>query len=205
MLKGPLFNYGVNEGMTPRGGWFFEQEFLGSLIRIPSKGSAQSSAHIVQLVTEFRIKNAIDIDGVAADVASQTLARSPINKRWNPKAIPSVREKVPQIKRVKEHIEGLIHEHIELVPDHQANERAKVCINCPQNIKWKSDCGGCNTKVEQDVFGIRRLTKFGLDAGLRSCRLTGHHLGLSVFLTEERLPKQNEKFPEKCWIPKAQA
>lgn len=200
MKNRPLSQYGVNDGVSPKGGWFFDDVIKSHPVRIPTKGSANSSAHLIELVNDFRIRNGIETDSTARDIASQILARSPISKRGTAKELVSVREKIPQIKRIKRHIEELSSAPAELVSEFEAKERAKVCANCPQNIKWESDCGGCNKQVVSDVMRARRLTKFGLDAVLRSCRLTGHHLGLSVFLADDALPTRTDNFPEKCWV-----
>lgn len=91
----------------------------------------------------------------------------------------------------------------EVVSQELAQERAKICIQCPKNVR-----GGVVTKAiawaikEQTDLKNDLQLKVDGEKSLHSCRVCTCWLRLKIWLPIEKLRKEqseNELYPTFCW------
>lgn len=192
-----LADCGVNTSVVPPGGWYYIQDIGdGQVLKI---GPDKSDSELLLSVQRIRAQMGIPNESCADDIAQQIKARSPRNDSGR---IGRAVQKTPQITRISEWQSGLAVGRVVTVPAHKVCERASICAKCPQNIFWKtSACAPCNERVMQESIKMRRQANFNFDPILQSCRKTGEHLPLAVFLDRTEHPVESkEGLPENCWL-----
>lgn len=88
-----------------------------------------------------------------------------------------------------------------LVPSEEAERRARICANCPQNLH--GICTSCLGNEFQDVFRwlIARRRETKLDSVLDTCGVCGCLLRAKVHVSLDELAKMDKKtYPENCWL-----
>lgn len=79
-----------------------------------------------------------------------------------------------------------------------AHKRAGICDHCPNNVRYETACGPCNSAIRQKAMiclGSRKTTH---DANLKGCRVFGHLNRAAVWM--DNVPRQaRSKIPSPCW------
>jgi len=202
-----LKDFDIIEDLKPiGGGWRYMQvQRDGSLQRIPATGSAQTGRALVEQVRTYRINEGLAMGDPVRDVADYIRRVSPNNDRFRGKgaAYGQPREEgfVPLIQRLREWIDSLGPKKPMLLTKHEATERAQKCVGCPQNVKWKTNCGECVQAIEYLGSCIRGTCTYELDDALLGCRLHNLHLPTAVFIDRDFLPAKHSNAPAACWLP----
>lgn len=88
-----------------------------------------------------------------------------------------------------------------LVPQEEANRRAKICANCPQSLS--GICTSCMGNEFFDIFGwfLRAGRKTPYDAGLGVCAICGCLLTAKVHVSSETLFElSRHTYTPNCWL-----
>jgi hypothetical protein len=86
-----------------------------------------------------------------------------------------------------------------LVTDEVAEERAKICRSCPQNINWRAGCNSCIAAADRLCASIRQARETKSTEVLGGCRMLRHDNRTAVFLDKDVLHKTNT-LPNTCWL-----
>lgn len=207
-----LNSQGIITALKPIGGWRYPQLVDGTVIVVlpehaPSGHYPDHGEKLVAAVRLFRIKRGIEPGEPARDVAEFIRRVSPVNDYYrgkNPDVIgkPRVREITPLIQDMRQWTEQTILQKPKLVNVAEAAERAEICLRCPQNVRWQTQCGDCNKELEQRVITLRAAVMFDFDPALLGCRAHRIPLQAAVFMDRDYLPANSPSAPEYCWIPK---
>jgi hypothetical protein len=85
----------------------------------------------------------------------------------------------------------------ELVPQEEAERRAKICAACPHQIAT-SGCWGCKG-IAGMLPAIAGARKTSYDMQLKACGVCGCYNAVSVHLPVEVQGGDNLEFPDFCW------
>lgn len=88
-----------------------------------------------------------------------------------------------------------------LVSADVANNRARICANCPKNLH--GICTSCAGSEFMDIFGwfVRQGRSTPLDAHLDTCSECGCLLRAKVHISTEELEKlEPHTYPDNCWL-----
>lgn len=88
-----------------------------------------------------------------------------------------------------------------MVPQEEAERRAVVCANCPNNLH--GICTGCVGNEFMDIFGwfLRQGRKTQLDSVLDTCSVCGCLLKAKVHVSNETLFELSKHhYPPNCWL-----
>lgn len=88
-----------------------------------------------------------------------------------------------------------------LVPPEEAERRARICANCPQNLH--GICTSCAGNEFHDIFQwlIRRGRRTEFDQVLDTCYTCGCLLQAKVHVSLDELAKlEKHSYPENCWL-----
>jgi hypothetical protein len=199
-----LEDHGVITAIKPsREGWRYEQTYAGRLWRIPTTGSAGTGDKLVQAVAAFRAAQGIAPGDPVADVANYIKKVSPLNDKWKGRQIgqPRVRQVSPIIHDLRQWVDTTACRKPRFVSGVEANERALVCLACPQNIRWEvTGCESCNTEVERRSYLLRQSKEAQGEDALKACRLHKCHLPAAVHIDRDHLPQRHPEAPEACWM-----
>jgi len=88
----------------------------------------------------------------------------------------------------------------ELVPQEEAERRAKICAACPHQINT-SGCWGCKgiAGMLPHIAGARKTS---YDMQLKACGICGCYNAVSVHLPVEVQGGEDLEFPDFCWKSK---
>lgn len=204
-----LRDFDIIEDVKPLGGgWRYMQPMPdGTLHRVPTQGAAGSGHELVEMVRKFRVNMAIDPGDYERDVADYIRQVSLPNDRFRGKGAgyqkPRRDGHTPLIQRLRAWVDDMAPRKPRLMTPGEATERAQICIGCPQNVRWKTQCGDCNDAVEYTGHTMRGTCNFPLDDALHACRLHNLHLPSAVFLDRDHLPAKIAEAPAQCWLPNA--
>ena len=88
-----------------------------------------------------------------------------------------------------------------LVPQAEADRRAKICANCPENLRGV--CSSCMSNEFFDIFGwlLRANRKTPYDAALEVCNTCGCLLTAKTHISNETLFELSKHtYPPNCWL-----
>lgn len=202
-----LRDFDIIEDLKPiGGGWRYIQAYPnGSLQRIPNQGAAPTARSLVQQVRQFRINEGLPMGDPERDISEYIRKVSPNNDRYRGKGgrlnVPRPEPFIPLIQRVREWLDGTAPRKPMIVSEPEATERAQICIACQQNVRWKTNCGECNTAADYIAFTMRGVLSYPLDDALHGCRIHGMHLPAAVFIDRDDLPAKLPEAPAPCWMP----
>jgi hypothetical protein len=199
-------HYGLLTALKPiGGGWRYLQNTPQGPIRVPHKGSAQSAEALVELVRQLRIELGLEIGDPNHDVSDYIKKVSPINDRFHndPMHSPNpARPSRPIIQDLREWLDHRLPFKPKLVSVPEADERAKICLTCRQNIKWQAGCAPCNEEINYRVSSLRALPVYHLDKNLKACRLQRAPIQAMIFIDRDEMPPPHPEQPAECWIGK---
>lgn len=201
----------LSRSVVPPGGFYYEQGLSdGSWSRIEG-GSLE---HLLDLILRYRQNNGMILaegtvptpEGVANDYHAWACSRWP----W---LCTGVREPVPQttevhgvgpsgfellVLRMQRWVDNLRRAPIGWVDPKRAIDRAQICVGCPSNVDWTTNCGSCNQNLTMSAAAVRGVRRTGLEAGLKGCRAFGTLQELAVWLED---PQGDRRYapPPQCW------
>jgi hypothetical protein len=201
-----FLDHGLISAVKPiGGGWRYLQVHQGQTWRIPAEGSAKSAEVLVQQVTDFRVANGIALGDPFADVVDFIRKVSPNNDRWQGRVVgqPRAHEITPLIQDLRVWIDKTATDKPRFILTDEARDRARICMTCPQNIRWElSGCGACNEEIHIRSYQLRQAkTVPPEEDALRGCRLHRIELKAAVHLDRDFLPQRHTDAPPQCWIP----
>lgn len=207
-----LKDHGIIEDLKPLGGgWRYVQDVRGTLHTIPASfdpikktNGAIKGRVLVEMVRQFRINMGLPEGTPDQDIADFIKRISPPNDRFRTThgvSIPRTHAIRPLAQDLREWVDAVAPERPMLLTEPEATERAQACLKCPQNIKWKTGCGECNTEIEYRGALLRNRANYGYDELLRGCRLHKVLLSAAVFLDRDNLPARDPQAPAECWMP----
>lgn len=93
-----------------------------------------------------------------------------------------------------------------LVDQSVADRRAKICANCPQNLR--NICTSCMGNEFFDIFGwfLRAGRKTPYDAAIEVCAVCGCILTAKVHVSDDTLfTLSKHAYPDNCWLARTPA
>ena len=90
----------------------------------------------------------------------------------------------------------------ELVDDGAASDRAALCLQCPYNKPWRTNCAPCWAVTETLLAQLRRLRSTGPTKPLFACEVDGSDNRTSVFMPDETMKPDAATAPRfwvSCW------
>jgi len=109
----------------------------------------------------------------------------------------SFRRFIPLIQRIAEWLGQLGQEPKPFTTPAEADKRAHICTQCPQNIRFETSCQPCNQNVRMETVRILGTRKTRHDQNLMGCRMLGHANRIAVWLDADRI--ENQSLPANCW------
>lgn len=205
--------YGIITGIGPAGGWHYIQPTPNGDERIPQRGRARNDDELVDLVRHYRVNNRLPVGDPAFDVAQYIRGRSPRNNRWRRlkraedliRKVDQTPKNVPLIERIRDWLEALAPRRPKLVSRYDAAQRAEICRQCRQNVKWATKCKPCIERVVEMGQNLRQQVFFPEADDLQACRLHNLHLPSAVFVDQDHLPVQVADCPKDCWLAREQS
>jgi hypothetical protein len=199
----------VSRSIVPPGGFIYDQPLAdGSTQRI----TGASGDNVLELVLKFRQNCGMLLksgsiptpDAVWLDYNQQVCTKYPwicSAARSQPQATAALagpNDFVPLLLRIQAWEDTLRSGAIDFVDIATANARAMVCIGCPMNVPFETNCGSCNQKVAQTSAGLRGARRLGIDQMLRGCRPFGTLNELSVWIQSPGGDQKYTPWPN-CW------
>lgn len=192
----------------PPGGWFFLQKLdNGSDFKIESGAYSDLETKVFN----FRLANVEIIpsgtatrESVRYDIRTQICARSPSQCCGAPElAVVSPPEPRPgsyttPITRLDDWFKRLSLAPLEWKGAAESNASAAICVDCPQNVQWRTGCAPCVESVQRRIVRYKGDRSTPLDSRLLSCRCFGHHNELAVWMSNTSSTAK-EPPPANCW------
>ena len=95
-------------------------------------------------------------------------------------------------------------EAISYVQSFEAEERAEICEQCPQNQPWKvGNCSPCIDNTDRVLLMLSRGQRTSNADTLKGCMVFGHENKTAVWLPEELLKHRStnlDEAPKECWL-----
>jgi hypothetical protein len=198
----------VIETMVAPGGWNYSQPLdSGQHQRIEGR----TYAELIEKIFQFRLQH-IELvpsgtaikERVQADYLHWVCTRFPsqcTGARGELPPMPTAQHKNSYQRpsnRIEDWLKTLSTHNLEWVDQATAYKRAKICIACPLNQAWQTNCGGCNTNIRTKALLLRGSHKLGLEGNLRACLGFGWLNEIAVWLVDG-FNEASRKIPEKCW------
>lgn len=184
-------------GMVPPGGWHYID------------GDARLTGHsydsLLKAVETYRAENNLPSGDIEGDVNSfictnwptfchgvDMVAITSIN------APNSTSELQNDIQMWAKNILHSNHKHV-LVNDELAEERAKTCRGCSNNVNWRSGCNSCVNATDRICASIRQGRDTKSSQVLGGCSLMRHDNRTAIFFDKEHIHKSSS-LPDNCWM-----
>jgi hypothetical protein len=199
----------LSKSVVPPGGYTFDQALGdGSFTRIEGGSLDQIS----ELILKYRQANGMLLpegvqatpDAARADYNAQVCSKYP----WlcTPQREPPPVTVEPGgavgfemlIYRMQRWIDRIRSHEQAWVDAKNASDRANVCLACPQNVLWQTNCDPCNSNLVQASAALRGARRLAQDHSLRGCRAFGTLQEVAVWLAD---PGGEAKYqpPPICW------
>jgi hypothetical protein len=198
--------WGIITSVVPPGGWHFPQVLSsGQTVKLTGFSFEQLLAEVL----DFRMRHvdlcgaeSARIESVRADLKSYLCAHFRQNcadSRQPPLIqVPVASGYNRPIDRAATWLGVIGNQSIERVDPALAAQRAQICANCPQNIRWTSPCLPCNDNVLVRVQNAKGSVHTPYDRSLFLCRVFGHVNEVAVWLAETHSTAEH-KPPPICW------
>lgn len=184
-------------GMVPPGGWHY--------IEGDTRISAATYDSLLKAVEHHRAENHLPIGDFTSDVNSYICSNWPhfchgVDMVVVHSATPvtATAELMTDIQTWAKNITGGSRS-ILYVYDEVAEARAKTCLNCPNNVNWRSGCGSCIVVTDRVCANVRQGRDTASSQVLGGCRLQRHDNRAAIFLDKDMLQKASG-IPETCWL-----
>lgn len=194
----------------PPGGWHYPQLLSnGDTVRL----TAFTFEQILETMREFRLRH-LDLCG-GAEIATIEAARADLKKyicahfkqncadatgTYYAGAIVAQNYQ-PPVTRAANWLASVANERQERVDAALAAQRAQICAQCPQNVRWQSGCQPCNNNVEVRSQQLKGSMQTPYDRNLLVCRVYGWKNDVAVWLSLPRSEPEHT-IPSHCWVRK---
>lgn len=194
--------------IVPSGGW-----------RFPSDGNLESSAELheepgyeelVQWLKGYRIANGKETGDPAHDINIFVARNNPRQRGEVPEPNPYAPTVVIP-KTFREEVTNWLSDRFlgatvtppEIVPVEEAETRAQICADCPNNQVWKTGCPPCVENAERIVVMFTQGRKTSCDSKLGACQVTKQSNQVAVNFGAKHLQYDEatkNKLPSFCWL-----
>jgi hypothetical protein len=184
-------------GMVPPGGWHYYQSDV--------KLTGYSYPDLLRVVEHYRAENHLSGGDVEGDVNSYICSNWPnFCHGADMVAIVSVRPQTASgdlLNDIQAWAKNILHstEAHPLVIDDLAEQRAKVCRACPNNINWRGGCSACVASTDRLCASVRQARDTASSAVLGGCSLMRHDNRAAIFMDRSVLQKAIN-LPSNCWV-----
>jgi len=184
-------------GMLPPSGW----HYIEGDVRI--NGVTYDS--LIQNVEHFRAENHLPSGDVEGDVNSFICSNWPqFCHGVDMVAITSVNpetDTMALLNDIQAWAKNLqqSQEPINMVTDELAEQRAKTCRNCPENVNWRGGCSSCISTTERLTAGVRQGRDTASSAVLGGCKSMRHDNRTAIFIDKDQFLKATN-LPANCWL-----
>ena len=199
--------YGIVTAVMPPGGWHYPQKLSsGDTVKI----EAFSFEEILETILDFRRRHMdlcgsenATIEKVRADLKQYMCANFRQNCADN-SSVPAqtgihiTNYKTP-IDRTGSWLAELGHTRIERIDAGLASQRAQICCQCPQNVRWQTGCQSCNDNVAIRIQNANGSLYTPYDRRLQACRVYGWANAVAVWLADPVATAEHEP-PAHCWV-----
>lgn len=184
-------------GFTPPGGWHYYE----SDVRL----EGITLDNLYEVVTNYRAENHLPVGDVQGDVNSFLCSNYPTHCHGvDMVAITSVvaqsraTELLNDITIWARNFMSSRNQHL-LVSDDLAEQRAKICKTCPNNIAWKSGCKSCIIAADRLSTSLRQARDTQTTKALGGCRQLRHDNRSAVFFDRSHFTAPPDLHPH-CWL-----
>jgi hypothetical protein len=200
--------FGIVTSIVPPGSWHYPQAIPGGVIKI----TGFSFEQLLDNMLDFRRRH-IELCGaesayieiVRADLKKYLCAHFPANcadSRVAPQgavgAAITTREYHRPIDRAANWLAEVGKSRQEFVDHALAEQRAQICAQCPQNIRWATPCAPCNETVEVRTQRLKGNMHTPYDRNLFMCRVYGHVNEVAVWMKDTHSSPIHPA-PAHCW------
>ena len=186
-------------GMIPPGGWHY---FEGDV-----KLTSHSYEALLDAVRNYRAENHLPSGDVEGDVNSFICSNWPnFCHGVDMVSVTSVVVETPStalLNDITVWAKNMLNAQTPtpLVADFLAEQRAKTCLNCEHNKKWRTGCSSCITATERISASIRNGKDTKSSPTLGGCDLMRHDNRSAIFFFKNKL-NAAKNLPENCWLNK---
>ena len=186
-------------GLIPPGGHhYFEADV---------KITASNFDELIKNVTSYRAENYLPIGDVEGDITNYLCGNWPhFCHGVDMVIVTSVNPQTTQgdlMSDISTWAKNIMHstERVSLVGDELAEERAKICRQCPNNSNWRGGCSSCIAATDRICASIRNARDTKSSSVLGGCKLLRHDNRSAIFFEKHILSESND-LPEFCWVNK---
>lgn len=200
----------LSKSVVPPGGYWFNQALADGSY---SKISGGSLDHLLGLILTYRQNNGIILapgtlatpEGVYSDYHGWACAQWPWLCTGAAEPMAPVMEILTSqsgfemlVLRMQRWIDSLRGGPIGWIDQKRAIDRAHICLGCPSNVDWMTNCSSCNHNLTLSSAAVLGARRTGLEAGLKGCRAYGTFQPLAVWIDS---PGGDAKYaaPPQCW------
>jgi hypothetical protein len=202
--------FGIITSVVPPGNWHYPQVLSsGQTVKIIGFSFEQLQSNL----QEFRRRHS-DLCGGAAN-AELSVIRADIkdyfcrNFRQNcadASSTPNIQSGgigvtnyVTPINKAADWLAHVANDRLEYVDSALAAQRAQVCAQCAQNVRWQTPCQPCNQNVLVRIQQAKGSLSTPYDRNLMVCRSYGHMNEVAVWLKDTKSQPQSQP-PAHCWL-----
>jgi len=205
--KIPLRATFVQSNSSPPTGWVYEEKLDGKSYMFQSSMRLGLMSQLRQWYHDKKMEWPGDIE-MRARVEEFICNRVPAGfcKGGNAPAIPFL-----STSRIRDVTRLMLNRAFRgdaavLVPPEEADRRAKICANCPNNLH--GICTSCAGNEFQDILrwliAGRRTTQY--DSYLDTCAVCGCLIRAKLWVKTSELAKtEKQKYPKNCWLSGSEA
>lgn len=106
---------------------------------------------------------------------------------------------VSPINKAADWLAQLGNQRLEYIDAALAAQRAQVCAQCPQNVRWETPCQPCNDNIRVRSQNAKGSHSTPYDRNLAVCRVFGHLNEVAVWLSHPGSSPQSQP-PAVCWL-----
>jgi hypothetical protein len=185
------------EGIIPPHGF----HYIESDVKI----TGSSYKNLLDNVTNYRAENNISVGDVEGDVTNYICGNWPhfchgvdmvvVTSVTTPTNTTDLMNDISTWAR------NILHstERTNLVSDELAEERAKICRQCENNVNWRGGCSSCIASTDRICASIRNARDTKSSAVLGGCKTLRHDNRSAIFFDKDNLSVSND-LPDFCWL-----
>lgn len=185
------------EGLIPPSG----HHYMEGDVKI----TGSSYKNLLENVTNYRAENHIPVGDVEGDVTNYICGNWPhfchgvdmvvVTSVTSPTGRSELMNDISTWAR------NILHsnERNQLVSDDLAEQRAKICRQCQNNVNWRGGCSSCIAATDRICASIRNARDTKSSAVLGGCKLLRHDNRTAIFFDKDKLSESND-LPEFCWL-----
>lgn len=180
----------LKNGIVPPGRWHYKDRPYGAFY---------SKEKLFEAETNYRLENHIPVADVEGDITEWICEKWP-NQCTGAGHLaadhPSRQEKM--VDKVARWATKWMKWGFPLVLPDQAEKRAKICLQCPNNVGWETGCGSCTSHANRSLALVRQNREVKDFKKLKACSMTGWCNRTAVW--GENKIEAPESAPDFCWL-----